>query len=52
MISKCATKRRPSKLKCKIRGIRAKQQVDGDYYEDARIRWVKVEGCEYRPVEN
>ena len=35
-------------LKCKIRGIRTERRVDGKNYEDTGIRWVKVEGCEYR----
>jgi hypothetical protein len=33
-------------------GIRTKQRVDGDKYEDTGIRWVKIEGCEYRLEEN
>jgi hypothetical protein len=39
---------RLSRLKCKIRGIRTEQRVDGDNYKDEGYRWVKVEGCEYR----
>ena len=35
-------------LKCKIRGIRTEQRVEGGVYEDTGMRWVKVEGCEYR----
>ena len=41
-----------SVLKCKIRGIRTEQRLDGENYEDAGIRWVKVEGCEYRVDKN
>ena len=39
---------RTSILKCKIRGIRSTEGGDGGSYEDTGIRWVKVEGCEYR----
>jgi hypothetical protein len=35
-------------LKCKIRGIRTKQRVHGEAYEDTGLRYVKVEGCKYR----
>jgi hypothetical protein len=35
-------------LKCKIRGIRTEQRVHGEAYEDTGLRYVKVEGCEYR----
>jgi hypothetical protein len=35
-------------LKCKIRGIRTEQRVHGKAYEDTGLRYVKVEGCEYR----
>jgi hypothetical protein len=44
---KVRNEERVSNLKCKIRGIRTKQGVDGDKYEDTGIRWVKIEGCEY-----
>ena len=39
---------RTSILKCMIRGIRTKQRVDGEGYTDTGMRWVKVEGCEFR----
>jgi hypothetical protein len=35
-------------LKCKIRGIRTEPRVHGETYEDSGLRYVKVEGCEYR----
>ena len=35
-------------LKCKIRGIRTEQRMHGEAYEDTGLRYVKVEGCEYR----
>ena len=35
-------------LKCKIRGIRTEQRVEGEPYEDTGLRWVKIEGCGYR----
>ena len=39
---------RTSILKCKIRGIRTEKRVDGEGYTDTGMRWVKVEGCEFR----
>ncbi len=35
-------------LKCKIKGIRTEQRVNGQTYEDTGLRYVKVKGCEYR----
>ncbi len=37
-------------LKCKIRGIRTEQRVHGhgQTYKDTGLRYVKVQGCEYR----
>ena len=38
-----------STLSCKIRGIRRSGVgTDGGAYRDEGLRWVKVEGCEYR----
>ena len=39
---------RNSILKCKIRGIRTGQRADGESYSDTGMRWVKIEGCEFR----
>jgi hypothetical protein len=38
-------------LKCKIRGIRMTQNKSSENYQDEGLRWVKVEGCEYRLEE-
>ena len=35
-------------LKCKIRGIRTEQRVDGEPYADTGMRWVKIEGSNFR----
>lgn len=39
---------RTSILKCKVRGIRTEQRVEGENYTDSGMRWVKLEGCEFR----
>jgi hypothetical protein len=38
-------------LQCKIRGIRTNQNNFNQNYQDKGLRWVKVEGCEYRLEE-
>ena len=38
-------------LHCKIRGIRTNQKHFDNNYKDEGIRWVKIEGCEYRLEE-
>ena len=38
-------------LQCKIRGIRTKQNNGNQNYQDKGLRWVKIEGCEYRLEE-
>ena len=38
-------------LQCKIRGIRTNQNNFSQNYQDKGLRWVKVEGCEYRLEE-
>ena len=39
---------RISKLKCRIRNIRTERRAGDDNYKDEGVRWVKVEGCEWR----
>lgn len=39
---------RMSVLKCKIRGIRKERDENSEGYVDSGMRWVKVEGCEFR----
>ena len=36
------------KVGCKIRGIRRPNSNDAADYRDRGLRWVKIEGCEYR----
>jgi hypothetical protein len=38
-------------LQCKIRGIHTKQNNGNQNYQDKGLRWVKIEGCEYRLEE-
>ena len=40
--------KKDSVLKCKIRGIRTEQRVEGEAYKDTGMRWVKVEGSDFR----
>ena len=38
-------------LRCKIRGVRSSQNNRAENYQDEGLRWIKVEGCEYRLEE-
>ena len=49
--SKVRNEERTSTLKCKIRGIRSRHQSSVRDYLDEGVRWVKIEGCEYRLEE-
>ena len=35
-------------LKCRVRGIRIERGEDVENYQDEGVRWVKIEGCEWR----
>jgi hypothetical protein len=48
---KVGTEEKTAILRCKVRGIRSTQNNHAKNYQDEGLRWVKIEGCEYRLEE-